>query len=226
MPRFPSPGSLRVKFPGFFGTIKALRLPAARPAAFRFLHLAVPRDHASFAPAVAACGNLGPGVGHPVSPPGLSSVETTGSPKFLGSPNLRLRMFSDPGRSIRLRPLRGVRMAPAVSRTKAPTIKSISRLDSMAFGLAAYVSRCWSPFTAQGSLPGAGQALLDGLLTRKAPAKGFQLTSCSLSSLPKLLGTMKHAFVGLVHPEVPEPVRESGRLRFLKLSVSPRLVIG
>ncbi len=55
MPRFPSPGSLRVKFPGFFGTIKALRLPAGRPAALRFLRLAVPREHACFAPAAAAC---------------------------------------------------------------------------------------------------------------------------------------------------------------------------
>jgi hypothetical protein len=33
----------------------------------------------------------------------------------------------------------------------------------MAFRLAAYVSRCWLPVTAQGWLPGAGQALLDGL---------------------------------------------------------------
>ena len=37
MPRFPSPGSSRVEFPGFIGTIKALRLPAGLPAAFRFL---------------------------------------------------------------------------------------------------------------------------------------------------------------------------------------------
>ena len=34
----------------------------------------------------------------------------------------------------------------------------------MAFGLTTYVSRCWLPFTAQGSLPAAGQALPDGLL--------------------------------------------------------------
>jgi hypothetical protein len=60
----------------------------------------------------------------------------------------------------------------------------------MASGLAAYVSRdglppnrarlasrCWS-----GS-PGRA-------FTRRAPTKGFQLTSCSLSSFPKLLGTI------------------------------------
>ena len=101
MPRFPSPGSSRVEFPGFLGTIKALRLPAALPAALRFLRLAVPRERAAFAPAVAARGNVGPGVGHPVAPAGISSVETTGSPKFLGNPHSRLPMFSDPGRPMR-----------------------------------------------------------------------------------------------------------------------------
>ena len=48
MPRFPSPGSLRVKFPGFIGTTKALRLPAGHLAALRFLRLAILRDHAFF----------------------------------------------------------------------------------------------------------------------------------------------------------------------------------
>jgi len=59
----------------------------------------------------------------------------------------------------------------------------------MAFGLAAYVSRCRLPSTAQGSLPGAGQAPLDGLDTRRVPTKGLQLTSCASSSFSKLLGT-------------------------------------
>jgi hypothetical protein len=58
-----------------------------------------------FAPAVAACCNVRPGVGHSVSPSGHSSMETTGSPKFLGNPHSRLHMFSDPGRSKRSRPL-------------------------------------------------------------------------------------------------------------------------
>ena len=38
---------LRGEFPCFDGTIKALRLPAARPAALRCLRLAVPRLHSS-----------------------------------------------------------------------------------------------------------------------------------------------------------------------------------
>ncbi len=64
----------------------------------------------------------GPGVVQPVSPSGVSSVETTGSPKFLGNPNPRLHMFSDPGRTARHRPKHSGRMAPAKGTTKAPTI--------------------------------------------------------------------------------------------------------
>ena len=45
--------------------------------------------------------SVGPGVGHPVSPSGSASVETTGSPKFLGNPDSRLPMFFDPGRPMR-----------------------------------------------------------------------------------------------------------------------------
>jgi hypothetical protein len=52
--------------------------------------------------------------------------------------------------------LRNARVAPAKGTTKAPT-RRLSRLNSMAFGLAAYVSRCWLPATAQDWLPGAGQ---------------------------------------------------------------------
>ena len=42
--------------------------------------------------------------------------------------------------------------------------KGLSRLNRMASGMMPYVSRCRLPVTAQGSLPGAGQALPDGLL--------------------------------------------------------------
>jgi hypothetical protein len=171
MPRFPSPGSSRVEFPGFSGTIKALRLPAAPPAALRFLRLAVPRDHARFAPAAAACRDIGPGVVRPVSPAGKASVETTGSPKFLGNPDSRLHMFSDPGRPRRSRPVRNARVAPAVRTTKAPTTRTISELNSMAFGIAVYASQGRLPFLTQDSLPGAGQALLDGLLPARSHYK-------------------------------------------------------
>jgi hypothetical protein len=41
----------------------------------------------------------------PGIPVRVSSVETTGAPKFLGNPNSRLHMVSDPGRPKRPRPI-------------------------------------------------------------------------------------------------------------------------
>jgi hypothetical protein len=122
-----------------------------------------------FAPAAAECCGHGPGVGHPGSPSGYASVETTGSPRFLGNPHPRLHMVFDPGRPIRLKPSRGGRVAPANERTKAPTKSRLSRLDSMAFGLTAYVSRTGFPSTRK-----AGFQVLVRLSWAGFPPAGFQ----------------------------------------------------
>ena len=93
--RFASlPRVLRGEFPCFGGTIKALRLPAARPAALRCLRLAVPqRSLVLFAPRRTSAPPK-PGVGHPVTPAGIIAEETTGSPKFLGNPDCPFALFS------------------------------------------------------------------------------------------------------------------------------------
>ena len=102
MPRFPPPGSRGPSSPAFFGTIKALRLPAAPLAALRFLRLDdTTGSRIGSLPRRLRAAAVGPGVGHPVAPAGIASVETTGSPKFLGNPHSRLLMFSDPGRPMR-----------------------------------------------------------------------------------------------------------------------------
>jgi hypothetical protein len=44
------------------------------------------------------------------------------------------------------------------------------------------------PNTTQDSLPVAGQALLDGLFTRKVPLKGFKVVDYISFPFPKLLG--------------------------------------
>ena len=125
----------------FHGIIKALRLPAALRAALRCLRLALPRDHADFAPAAAACGNVGPGVVHSVSPSGHSSMETTGSPKFLGNlPCPFAHVLADAGRTAHTRLLRCSSVAPGPPGAKAPT-KGLSTPNSMAFGLAVYASQ-------------------------------------------------------------------------------------
>ena len=74
-------------------------------------------------------------------------------------------------------------MAPALRKTKAPCELSISELNGMAFGLAVYASQDWSPSTTQDSLPVAGQALPDGLSTRRVPSKGFKAVSLHLIPL-------------------------------------------
>jgi hypothetical protein len=56
----------------------------------------------------------------------------------------------------------------------------------MAFGLAVYASPSSLPPPAQDSLPAAGQALPDGLSTRKVPMKGFKVVLYILFSLLKL----------------------------------------
>ena len=98
MPRFPPRGPLGRLFPRFDGTIKALRLLSPLPPhfvsfAWRYhgnapVSLSSPRTHGR-----CRAWGFSPG-----TPTGNSSVETTGSPKFLGNLNSRLHMFFDPGR--------------------------------------------------------------------------------------------------------------------------------
>ncbi len=67
----------------------------------------------------------------------------------------------------------------------------------MAFGLAVYASQRRLPDTTQDSLPVAGQALLDGILTRKVPMKGFKVVNYISFSFPKLLGAIDATDAGL-----------------------------
>ena len=79
-------------------------------------------------------------------------METTGPPEFLGNPDSRLHMFQRPGRPSIPDRLRNARVAPAMCSTKGAGNEPISEFDSMAFGLAVYVSRLGRPFPAQDSL--------------------------------------------------------------------------
>jgi hypothetical protein len=148
MSRFPPRGPRRVaSSPASAGTINTLRFPAVPLASLRFLRSAIPRATHGWFRVFRRCrvSNDGPGVGHPVLRPGIASVETTGSPKFLGNPNVHLHMFFDPGRTDGSSPKWNARTVPAKKRTKTPTHNPISRLNSMAFGLAVYASQCRLP---------------------------------------------------------------------------------
>ena len=96
---------LRGEFPCFHGNIKALRLPAARPAALRCLRLAVPqRPLVLFAPRRTSAPPK-PGVGDPVSPAGTLLRKRQDLPSSWRTPIVRLHMFhTDAGRTADTRP--------------------------------------------------------------------------------------------------------------------------
>ncbi len=76
--------------------------------------------------------------------PGSRSVETTGSPTFLGNPDCALALLFDPGRTDASGPLRCPGTAPAMSTAKAPALQ-LSRLHHTASALAVYASQAGSP---------------------------------------------------------------------------------
>jgi hypothetical protein len=136
---------LRGEFPCFLGTIKALRLPAAHPALLRCLRLAVPQRPLVLFALRRTSAPPKPGVGDPVSPPGTSLRKRQDLPSSWGTPIVRLHMFhTDAGRTADTRPLRCCGMALGHRTAKAPA-RGLSKLHSMAFGLAVYASRCELP---------------------------------------------------------------------------------
>jgi hypothetical protein len=89
------------------------------------------------------CHGRSSGVGHPVSPAGSLSVETTGSPTFLGNPIVLLPCSPTPAGPTH-QAMQCAGAAPAVSTTKAPTFV-LSRLNHTASALAVYASQAGSP---------------------------------------------------------------------------------
>jgi len=131
---------LRGEFPCFIGTIKALRLPAAPPAALRCLRPAVPqRSLVLFAPRRTSAPPK-PGVGDPVLQPGVCRGNDRIS-QVPGEPQSSVCTCSrDAGRTAVTRPLRCSSVAPVMPTARAPTM-GLSALNSTAFRLAVYASQ-------------------------------------------------------------------------------------
>jgi hypothetical protein len=136
-----------------------------------------------------------------VPAPGLGLVTRYPRPRWLpwrrqdlpsswGTPIPVCTCSFDPGRPVR--PWHGgtYRVAPAKGTTKAPTTQNFR-------GSIAWLSG-WRPTYHDAGYPSPRKARFQVLrssspgqaFTHRAPAKGFQLTSCSSSSFPKLLGTI------------------------------------
>ena len=184
-PRFPplAPGGTRS--PASSVLSRRYDFPPSIPPHFvAFVWRYLSRSLAHFAPRRTSAPPR-PGVGNPVSPAGTSPRKRQDLPSSWRTPIVRLHMFhTDAGRTADTRPLRCCGMALGPRMAKAPA-KGLSTLNSMAFGLAVYASQCGLPRPTQNSLPAAGQALPDGLSTRKVPMKGFRSVSYISSSLPK-----------------------------------------
>ena len=133
-----------------------------------------------------------PGVGNPVSPAGNAAEEASRSSQVPGEPQVSVCTCSNPTPAGLLAPDHyGAAAWPLVIQNKG-SHEGLSKLNSMAFGLAVYASQTGYPATTQDSLPAAGQALPDGLSTRKVPTKGFKVASLHLILLSQaLLGTRK-----------------------------------
>jgi hypothetical protein len=152
----------------------ALRLPVARPAALRCLRGAVSRSHPRFAPMAAGCAGRGPGVGHPVLPPGLAE-KAKGPPRFLGNPCERA-LFFDPGGIACARPLRR-------RDTAFRQLNNVGSRDFNAFGAQSHgpLTRCLrfaAPVTRaprKTRFRPLAKLCRAGLVTRRVPTKGFRL---------------------------------------------------
>ena len=205
----PSTGSPRVEFPRLHGTINALRLPAAPPAALRCLRLAVPREHSHFRSRRRRvlrrrAWSWSPGVPRRDCFRGNDRIShVPGEPKVCLCPALR------PRRDRRVRPLRHADAAPALTTTKAPALQ-LSRLNHTASALAVYASKaglprhharlasgCWPDssgraFHPQGSYKGFQTHVMFVILLFQAfVAQGQAVGVLVRTALPRTVGLRK-----------------------------------
>ncbi len=175
----------RDKFPGFNSSMKVLRLPDAHLAALRFLSFAIPRMH--------SLSSLPDGRVHRQ---GLELItrclhpdvaeEATGAPKFLGN-LISVCTCSKPTPAGLLAPDHIVQQrGPWSSKGKGSHDWVFRRSIAWLSDSLSTLRSAGYPTTTQDSLPVAGQALLDGLLTRKVPLKGFKVVIYISFPFPKL----------------------------------------
>ncbi len=173
---------------------EALRLPAAHPAALRCLRLAVSRVHPRFAPVAAGCAGDGPGVGHPVLPPGFAE-KAEGPPRFLGDPCVSVPRSPTPA-GPRAPGRCGAAARPSVNLTTSAPARNHFGAQSRGpltrcLRFAARVTP--APRKTRFRLP--ARLCRAGLVTRRVPAKGFCLW---LPPFPSFPGALTIKFVAVV----------------------------
>ena len=121
--------------------------------------------------------------------PGLLPWRRQGLPSSWGTSIAHLHMLSDSGGTALPRPF-GTDARPWLEeRPRLPRETDFRSSIPWLLGWLSTPHVTVTRLTAQDSLPGAGQALLDGLSTRKVPLKGFlNAILTSLPPFPSLLG--------------------------------------
>jgi hypothetical protein len=160
--------------------------PCRHPAALRFLRLAVPRVHSLRSLPCGRVHRAGLELVTRYLQPGIRRGANRVLPSSWGTSLIRSHMFhSDAGRTAYTRPYSAAAWPLVIQRQRLLRRvfrRSIAWLsDSLST-----LRRVRYLTTTQDSLPAAGQALLDGLSTRKVPMKGFRSASYISSSFPKL----------------------------------------
>ena len=116
----------------------------------------------------------GPGVGHPVSPAGSRRGNDRTS-QVPGEPRLSVcTCSSDAGRTARTRPVHSAAAWPPVYEKRRLPRKVFRRSIAWLSDSLCTLRSAGYPRPTQHSLPAAGQALPDGLSTRRVPMKGFR----------------------------------------------------
>ena len=187
----PSTGFQRDQFPGFISTMRVLRLPAAHPAALRFLRLAVPRFHSLRSLPGRRVGRRGLELVTRYLQPGVAE-ETTGSPKFLGNPDCPFAHVQSTPAGLLAPDHYDAAAWPLVCEKQRLPRKVFRRSIAWLSDSLSTLRRTGHPATTQDSLPAAGQALPDGLFTRKVPMKGFKVVNYISFPFPKLCLTQSH----------------------------------
>jgi hypothetical protein len=144
-----------------------------------------------------------PGVGDPVAPAGMLPRKRQDLTSSWGISIVRLHMF--------LPTPAGLLAPDHYSAAAWPLVCEQQRLPRWVFRRSiAWLSdslstlrRAGHPTTTQDSLPAAGQALPDGLSTRRIPTKGFRFASYISSSFPKLLVAITSTWCSLQWRERP-----------------------
>jgi hypothetical protein len=185
----PSAGSARALVPPFHRYYQGTATPAAHPAALRFLRLAVPREPSAVfvSPAATECQASGLGLVTRYPRPGLLPWSKQVLPSSWGTPIPVCTCSSTPAGRCVPDHTRNAHVAPAKGKTKAPTTRIFRGSMAWLSGSLPTYHDVGYPSPRKGSLPGAGQALLGGLLPAEFLRKVFNSPHVRWPPFPSFL---------------------------------------